>query len=51
MKVSGQGTLEFESDLSKMLINIQNIDEFANTLLSLQAGHWTVKKAYKLMKC
>ena len=34
MNVSGQGKLEFESDLSKMLINTLNINEFAKTLLS-----------------
>ena len=36
MKVSGQGKLEFESDLSKMLIKLKNINDFAKTVLS----HW-----------
>ena len=37
MKVSGQGKLEFESDLSKMLIkHYKHINDFAKTLLS----HW-----------
>ena len=47
LKVSGQGKLEFESDLSKMLIKLKNIDDFAKTLLSLQAGPCTFQKAYK----
>ena len=35
MKVSGQGKLEFESDLSKMLIKLINIDDVAkNTALA-----------------
>ena len=38
MKVSGQGKLEFESDLSKMLIKQKNINDFAKTLLSLEGG-------------
>ena len=46
MKVSRQGKLEFESDLSKVLIK-QNIDDFAKTLLSLQAGHRSRQKVYK----
>ena len=46
MKVSRQGKLEFKSDLSKMFIK-QNIDDFAKTLLSLQAGHCTFQKANK----
>ena len=47
MTVSGQGKLEFESDLSKMLIKQTQYDDFAKTVLSLQAGHWTCKHAYK----
>ena len=37
MKVSGQGKLEFESDLSKMLIKLKKND-FAKTLLTLLDG-------------
>ena len=36
LNVSGQGKLEFESDLSKILIKQNNIYDFAKTLLS----HW-----------
>ena len=50
LKVSGQGKLEFESDLSKMLIKQKNIDEFAKTLLSLQRPYRNFQKPIKLMK-
>ena len=46
MKVSGQGKLEFESDLSQMLIKQQNIDAFANTLLLLQDGRRNFQTVY-----
>ena len=46
MKVSGQGKLEFESDLSKMRIK-QNLDDFAKMLLSLQAGRRSCQTANK----
>ena len=47
MKVSGQGKLEFESDLSTILINKENIDDFAKMLLPLQERCRTCKKVYK----
>ena len=48
MKVSRQGKLEFESDLSKMLIKQKtNIDDFAKTLLSLQDRRRNCQNAYK----
>ena len=45
MKVSGQGKLEFESDLSKM--PIKKNDDFAKMMLPLQDGHCTFKKVCK----
>ena len=47
MKVSGHGKLEFESDLSKMLIKQQHIDDFAKMLLSLQKPNLNFEKASK----
>ena len=47
LKVSGQGKLEFESDLSETLIKKTNIDDFAKMLLPLQDGRRTCQKAYK----
>ena len=47
MKVSEQGKLEFESDLSKILIKLKRIDDFAKTLLSLQRPHCTFEKVNK----
>ena len=47
LKVSGQGKLEFESDLSQMLIKLTNIDDFSKMLFSLQDRYRTFQKAYK----
>ena len=48
MKVSGQGKLEFESDLSQMPIKqTTNIDDFAKMVLPLHSDYRTFQKAYK----
>ena len=47
MKVSGHGKLEFESDLSTMLIKPQKNDDVAKMLLSLQKPNRNCDKAYK----
>ena len=47
MKVSGQGKLEFESDLSKVVIKPKNIDDFAKMVLSLQDGYRNCQTVYK----
>ena len=47
MKVSGHGKLEFESDLSKIVIKLKKIDDFAKMVLSLQNRNRTFQKAYK----
>ena len=48
LKVSGQGKLKFESDLSKMIINKQNIYDFAKPVLPLQVGRRTFQNACKI---
>ena len=50
MKVSGQGKLEFESDLSKMLIKTIKNNDFAEMMLPLKDSHCTFKKVCKPMK-
>ena len=52
MKVSGQGKLEFESDLSKMLIKqIKYLRFCKNIALALGAHIVRLKMPIKLIKC
>ena len=49
-KVSRQGKLEFESDLSKMLITHKTNDDFAKLCSRCRPAIVVVKRPIKLMK-